>query len=150
MTSQTLAVAGKSLLVADSGNGAIRLLTHPRAVIPMLEKMRAYLASFGMPKQEEKLTLQRCKDATLDLSNYFEEMARNNMERSSKGLRGEGPYGNVSNVNRAQLKWMLHDGLDVIESELKYLGHGDLILGLGELGLRGAQSAPEVLRLGLA
>ena len=42
--------------------------------------------------------------------------------RSSKGLAGEGPEGNVSEVNRVQLKWM-PEGLKLIEAELTLFGH---------------------------
>ena len=100
---QTLTVAGQTLIIADSGNAAIRLVTSAVAMVPMLTAIRRYLASFGIPKQKEALSLVGCEVAAKALSNIFERMAEANGKRSSRGFTGEGPDGNVSAVNRKQL-----------------------------------------------
>ena len=119
-------MAEKNLIICDSGNGAIRLVTSSRAVIPLLTCIREYLAAFGLPKQEHPLTLDRCEAAGKQLSELFEEMAIANAARSSRGFKGEGPDGNVSEVNRSQLEWML-EGIKIIRDEFTLLGHAHLI-----------------------
>ena len=123
---QGLSFAGKSLVIADSGNGAIRLVTNGSAMVPLLECIREYLASFNIPKQEQPLSLDRCEKAATKLSALFEEMALENHKRSTRGFKGEGPDGNVSEVNRSQLRW-IRTGIKIIRDELTALGHADLI-----------------------
>ena len=55
--------------------------------------------------------------------------------RSSKGLAGEGPEGNVSEVNRVQLKWM-PEGLKLIEAELTLFGHPELVRSVNPSALQ--------------
>ena len=123
---QTMAFAGSSLFVADSGNGAIRLVTNPGSMKLFLTKLREYLQSFGIPKQKEPLSVARCKEKASALSVFLEEMAENNLKRSTRGFSGEGPDGNVSEVNRSQLKWM-GTGIETVESELLLLQHSHLL-----------------------
>ena len=122
-----MAAAGSSLIVADSGNGAVRIVTQPRSLVPLFQKMQEYLASFGIPMQDSVLSVDRCKAAIKGLSEFLELMAKKNGERSTFGLNGEGYDGNFSNTNRRQLQWMLDDGLAVIEKELTLLDHTHLI-----------------------
>ena len=72
------------------------------------------------------MTLHRCEEAVRDLSNFFDGMATKNGGRSTRGLKGGGPEGNISEVGRSQLHWML-EGIGVIKKDFELLGRSDLI-----------------------
>ena len=123
---QTMSSAGNSIFIADSGNGAIRMLTNAPSVKPFLKHIRGYLASFGIPRQEHALSLGECKGKTQALLQFFTNMSTNNSKRSTRGLNGEGPFGNVSQVNRRQLQWLL-DGIGTIEREMHLMDSSHLL-----------------------
>lgn len=100
-----IAAAGKSLLVCDSGNRALRLVTSAVPLKELLQLLQKVARIWGLEKDHEKeYSLEESLVVLREIVAFFDAMEEGNHQRTGKRGSAQGPDGNVSTVVRKAVK----------------------------------------------